>query len=228
MRGSITATIVLGGETATTTQTRTNDGLAGITPTGTPAKAGTLTVRGSTTAGTVTVTTTDITTGDKGVLTWVDALGNLKHRYNVDCTVTEVTTSDSSDSGSGSVGTNTVYTVAVTGGAGDDLPALNSAINISLQVGANITFDFDDMNTFVVTTNVRGVIAFLDATETEKRVIDMDTKGLALWMKASGFPAPITGTPVTHVVFGSGDTSTTSFEPKVLGLYNATYATSGQ
>lgn len=221
MRGTITATVNVGGESATTTQTRTQDGFAGITPTAVPAAAGELTTRTTATVGVITTATAPVATGEKAILTWTDAAGNLKHRYNVDCVVTDVTSS------SGSSGADASYTIAVSGGTGDDLPAAAYDINVALQYDANVTFDFDDMDLFVVTTNVRGVVVFLDATDTEKCVVDMNTQGLAMWLKASGFPAPISGTPVTHALFGSGSTATTNFTPKVLGLYDATYATSG-
>jgi hypothetical protein len=53
--------------------------------------------------------------------------------------------------------------------------------------------------------------------------MDMGAKGIAPWLRNSGFPAPITGTPVTHIVYGSGDLAVaTSFQPKVFALYDAT------
>lgn len=218
MRGTINATVSMGGETASAVQSREEDGFVAITPTGTPAAAGVLSTRTSATEGVIAVASTDVTTGAEAVLTWTDAAGDLKHRYNVDCVVAEV---------AGDSGEDPTYTVTVSGGSGDDLPAEDYDVNVSLQVVANITFDFEDVDVFCVTTNVRGVIAFMDATDTEKCVIDMDTKGIGLWTEDSGFPAPISGTPVTYALLGSGDTSTTNFLPKVLCLYDSTYETSG-
>ena len=215
MKSTINLTVTMAGETSTTSQTRTEDGVAGVTPTCTPAAAGTLTTRSSASAGVITVIDTDVVTGDLAILTWVDALGVLKHRYNVACS--DVT--ETSDSGSDDV--DVTYEVTFTGGAGDDLPDQDEDINISHQTACNVTFDFDDIDTFLVSTNVRGVVVLLDALDTEKCVIDMNTKGVALWLEDSGFPAPISGTPVTHVLVGSGDTSTTSFMPKIIGLYDA-------
>jgi hypothetical protein len=221
MRASIRLSVGVAGETASISQQRTGDGVVGTSPTATPASAGVLTARGSASAGTITIDDTNVTTGEKAVLTWVDVDGNLKHRYNVACTVTETSTSGSgSDSDSESSGGGG-YEVAITGGAGDDLPAQDSAINVGLQASANITFDFDDVDTFLITSNARGVVVCLDSTEVEKLVTDMGEDGIAFWLRSSGFAAPITGTPVTHVVFGSGDTEK-EFTPMVLALYDAT------
>lgn len=209
MQASISATISLAGERGTASETRTGDGVAAITPTIAPADAGTLTTRSSGTAGVITVTSTDLVTGDHGVLTWQDSDANNKHRYNVDLTV---------------AGT----AITFTGGTGDTLPAEDEAINISWQDESAITFDFDKMDTFCVTMNVRGVIVFLDATETEKCVVDMNAGGMAYWCKGAGFPAPMSGTPITHAVYGSGSTTAgTNFLPKVLALYDASVG-SGQ
>ena len=218
MRGTINATLTALGESANSLQTRETDGGVVIAPTGTPAAAGVLSTRTSASAGVIAVASTDVTTGAKAVLTWTDAIGDLKNRYNVDCVVAEV---------AGDSGEDPTYTVTVSGGSGDDLPDEDEDVNVALQVVCNITFDFDDVDTLWVTTNVRGVIVFMDATDTEKCRIDMGTKKLASWLKDSGFPAPISGTPVTYALIGSGDTSTTSFLPKVLCLYDSTYETSG-
>jgi len=205
MRASVSVSISMAGETASTSQSRTEDGLVGVTPTAPHAHTGTLTTRTSATEGVITTTATDLITSDKAVITWVAANGDLKHRYNVNCDNVAA------------------FVVTFSGGAGDDLPAAASSVVIGLQVLANLSFDFDDIDVFVVSCNVRGVVAFLDGTDTEKCVVDMDEDGLALWMRDSGFPEPMTGTIVTHILFGSGDTtSTTSFTPKVLGLYDAT------
>jgi hypothetical protein len=203
MRASISASVTIAGESASLSQTRTADGNAGTTPTAPPASVGELTTRSTASSGVVTTTDTELVTGNLAVLTWTDADGNLKHRYNVACTVA-------------------AFVVTISGGAGDDLPAVSSDINIALQVRASVTFDFDDMDTFAVSMNVRGVVALMDATDAVKLVMDMDAGGLGLWTKDTGFPAPITGTRVTYVLVGSGNTSTTSFLPKVLAMYDAT------
>lgn len=199
---SVSVTCSMAGLTASQSETLTEDGVVGLNPTAAAADAGELTTRSSASAGVITVTSTDLVTGNEGVLTWEDASGNLKHRYNVALTVagTEIT---------------------ISGGAGDDLPAQDSDINIGLQVQANGTFDFDDVEVFCVHANVRGVIAFMDGTDTEKLVMDMDASKIALWKRDSGFPEPMTGTPVTYALFGSGST-TTAFTPKVLALYDST------
>jgi hypothetical protein len=144
-----------------------------------------------------------LVTGEKAVVTWTDANGLLKHRYNVDTSVS-------------------AFVVTISNGTGDDLPTQGDAVVIAFQDSVTFNVDFDDADTFVASTNVRGVLVFMDATETEKFVMDMDTKGVGLWLKDSGFAAPDTGTPITHILVGSGSTSSTVFAPKVLCLYDAT------
>jgi hypothetical protein len=224
MRATVTVSAGLAGETASTAQTRTEDGVVGVNPSATHAVAGVLTTRDSASAGVITATNTDVTTGDKAVLTWAAANGDYKHRYNVECAVAEAAESGSSSS---SEDADVIYDVTFSGGAGDDLPDEDSDVNIGLQIEANITFDFEDVDLFVVSTNVRGVVAFMDGTATEKCVVDMGTNGVALWMRDSGFPAPMSGTPVTKVLVGSGSILTTPatsavFTPKILVLYDAT------
>jgi hypothetical protein len=210
MRATIRLTATLAGETATVNETRTEDGVGGITPSTPAATAGELTTRSSHTNGVITATDHGIVTGNKVIVTWTEVDGTLRNRYNMDATV------------SGTA-------VTVDGGTGTNLPALNSDINIALQVTYNITFDFDAMDTFIVTTNIRGVVAFIDATDTEKCVIDMAANKAAIWMKDAGFPAPMSGDPITYCLVGAGDDSDT-FDPVILALYDATpsYEASGQ
>jgi hypothetical protein len=221
MRAIVNASVSMEGESGSINKTYTQDGGAGITPTLAPALAGFLSGRTSGTVGKISTLDPGITTGDKGVVTWVDASGNLKHRYNVACTVTNVGDESGEFSGEGDV-----FETAITGGAGDDLPALLYDVNLALQESKDVTFDFDSVDTFMTTTNVRGVAAFLDGSNAEKFVIDMAAGSMALWQRATGFPQPATGTPITHVLLGSGDTSTTEFKPKILAIYDAT--TSGE
>jgi len=118
------ATVTIGGLTASTSKTKTKDGAVAVDPTVTPAVAGTLSTRTNDTQGVISCTDTDVTSSDKAVLTWEDASGNLKHRYNVTCAVAEV-------SGSGS---GTEYEGTISSGSGDDLPAEDYTVNIGLQV----------------------------------------------------------------------------------------------
>jgi len=206
------ATVTIGGLTASTSKTKTKDGAVAVDPTVTPAVEGTLSTRTSDTEGVISCTDTDVTSSDKAVLTWVDASGNLKHRYNVTCVVAEV-------SGSGS---GTEYEVTISSGSGDDLPAEDYTVNIGLQVQVNATFDPDDAEVFAVSMNVRGVVALLDGTDTEKRVYDMPAGEMYYYNRDSGEDEPFTGTAVTKILAGSGTTGTTSFLPKILALYDST------
>ncbi len=206
MRATVSVTVGMAGETATSSKTKTQDGVAAATPTATPAAAGTLTTRTSSSAGVVTTDDTTLVTGDVAILTWVDPDDGLtlKHRYNVDCD------------------TVAAYVITFSGGSGDDLPVQGTVVNASKQIDVDMTFDPEDVEVFCVSTNVRGVCVFLDGTDTEKLVTDMGTGEIALWTKVSGFTRPFSGTPITRVLVGSGDTSTTSFLPKILCLYEAT------
>lgn len=207
MRASISTTAVLAGETTTVNQTRDQDGNGGVNPTAVLAVAGTID------AGTIT---TDgdpgIVTGEKAIVTWVDASGNLKHRYNVACTVTDTATSDSE--------ADEIFSIVVTGGTGDTLPTDDYDVVVGRQDTSNIYFDFDDVDTFLVITNVRGVVVFRNVSGETLCVVDMDGRAMAQWTKASGFPAPVDGI-VTHILYAGGDIST-AFSPKVLCLYDST------
>lgn len=211
MQARLTGTATIAGLSATLSQTRTKDAAVGANPTCPPADAGTLTTRTSATAGIITCTAApEVATGQKAILTWTDTTSvrdPYKHRYNVDVTVAVD-------------GAN--YTVTFSGGSGDDLPDEDSTVNVAQQITVELAFDFDYVDTFVVTTNVRGVVVFLDSLSAEKCVIDMPANGFALWILDTGFPAPISGTATTTILVGSGDTSTTSFIPKVLALYDST------
>jgi hypothetical protein len=206
-RASVSLSVSMAGETASTTQSKTQDGIAGVTPTCTPATEGVLTTRTNTTVGVITLAgTTDITSADKVVLTWEDAAGHLKHRYNVAVV---------------KGGVSPANTLTTSSGAGDDLPAALSDINASKQVRANIGFDGDDLEVFAIMANVRGVVACMDGTDGEKKVFDLPAGGMTFWNKDGGITSPITGTAVTYTLSGSGDSSTTNFLPKILALYNA-------
>ena len=83
MRSTVSCTVSMAGETASTTQYREQDGMAGVTPSANHAVAGVLTTRSGDTSGVITTTDTDIVTSDHAVICWLDAAGALKHRYDV-------------------------------------------------------------------------------------------------------------------------------------------------
>ena len=216
-RANINMSLVVAGVSAQVNQSRTDDGYAGLTPSTIPvANAGTLSTRTSASVGVVTTSLTPgVVQGDRAILVWVDSTTNsLKCRYDVLVgAVSGLNVPISSDSNTG----------------GNDLPTSvqATALTIAKQVEQDIHSSFDELDTFLVTTNVAGVVVLRDVSNATLITACMSANGVALWLKDSGFTNPAAGGVCTHALFGSGDTSATGFYPNVVALFDPTLTASG-
>jgi hypothetical protein len=183
----------------------TSDGVAVATPTPPKAAAGVLTTRTDNDTGVVTAAGHGLTTDDTAMLTWIDPTDGVtrKHRYDVDITAVNGAA------------------VSVDIGAGDNLPAAQTVVNIALQVEANVVFDPDDLLVLAITANVRGVIVLVDVDDGIALALDLPAGAMAFWSANSGLTRPVTNKVIDRVRVGAGDVAN-DFLPVVATLYDAT------
>lgn len=159
--------------------------------------AGTLTARGSDTAGTVTTTATPtgVTEGDRADLYWSGGC-----RRGV------------------AVGTVTEKAIAVSGGSGDNLPVQTTAITIVEPMFLDIIVDGDNVDTIMLYTAKLGQFVFVSSGDTEEYAVELPAAGSWEWNEADGFTNPIAGDDIIGVYVSHGDTAAATMRVGI--LYN--------
>jgi hypothetical protein len=152
--------------------------------------AGTLSTRTSDTAGTMTLSGHDISTGDNIDIFWTDANGDLQVAYDA------------------TVGTVAGDSVPFTGASGVVLPAQDYAVIADERVIATIAFDGDDATMFVGWSDRNSHMEFLDSGTLN---IHNQTvvAGEAFDWTGSG-SNPLTGNAVATIAWSNGDSSNTA------------------
>jgi hypothetical protein len=171
------------------------------------AKTGTLTTRTDNTDGELTMSASHgITTGATIDLYWTTGV-----RYGV------------------TVGTVATNAVPISGGAGDNLPADETAITAVVQQSASLSIDGDNAKIIVVavetvdkTIRTAAHVQFRDSTNDEIAEIDLVTNVPQDWDIQGGSANPFTGDPITNIKFSQGGTSTTeTYTLKIIGVQDA-------
>lgn len=164
------------------------DSVERATPTVPAAKSGTLTTRTDANTGTFTMSSGHgFTTGNKVDVFWAGG-----QRRAMDATVT-------GDS------------VVLDGGAGDDLPALNTAVTAMVPVDVPFVVDGDDVIALAAHSPVPGYVVWFDDENTPAAipaatfVVDRTESGL--WASGNGVTNPLDGEITTSVKFSHGSTS---------------------
>lgn len=153
----------------------------------TPATAGTLTTRTDNNTGVVTSTSHGLATNDKVDVYWSDGI-----RYDMDATV------------SGSA-------VTVDGGAGDNLPALSTAVFICKQTTINVDFDGDDVEVLAALCNVRGHLLFEESDGTDIAETELTAGESYSYTSETNATNPFTGDPVGLIKASVGSAATTAY-----------------
>ena len=161
------------------------------------AKSGTLSTRTSDTAGTLTLASGHgIVDADVVDLYWDGG-----RRYGV------------------VVGTVAGDDVPISGGAGDVLPAQDTAITVRVQQQIDTDFVGNLLEAIAALCNQRGHVAFYNETTLELAV-DLAAEELWWWLSGGTAANPLAGKTITHVVVTQASTSATTFRLGV--LYDST------
>ena len=204
---TLSTLINAGGQSISSTTTRTGSGVSGISETLTAAKAGSLTTRTTDTTGVITTTSTHgITDSDRIFIFWDGG-----HRRNITVSAYDV-------------GNKTITFTAATGG-GDVLPAEGTAITVSVKVDMAVTFDGDTLQSLMVHSTQRAVVSF---EETAGGTVQAYTQILTanetyVWHKDQGVLAAtlgLTGNAITNL--RAGNASTTAATLMVVAIYDST------
>lgn len=186
------------GTTSAVSLTRTGDGVGVWTPQVAAGKAGSLTTRTDNDTGVATLSTGHgITTGQKVTVFWEGG-----RRYNMDATVA-------------------VNAVTVDGGAGDNLPAQDTAVVLCVETEVNAAFDPDDLEFLSATGTRRCSIVFVDSTDAVLFAVDLDAAELCAWWSGSGITRPMTGNAVAKILAANGDSSYAA-DFTIAAVYDAT------
>jgi hypothetical protein len=116
----------------------------------------------------------------------------------------------------------TVATNAVTldGGAGDVLPAQDTAVTVCKQVPIDCDFDGDKLEAIVVNSTKRGHAAFEDSADAVLLGQELAANEPWFWAADMGITLPITGNPVDEIKLSNGD-STAASVVKLALVYNS-------
>lgn len=146
--------------------------------------SGTLTTRTSDTAGVITVASHSVTTADKIGIFWTTG---QRHYVTVDST------------------TSTTITFSV--GAGDNLPADESAVTVSKPLELDALVDGDAITGIGVTSNRRNTAVFIDGSDA---IITAKTTAAAqawAWAANTGTASEFAGESLARVLMYNGDTT---------------------
>jgi hypothetical protein len=177
---SVVANIL--GQTTPVQITRSQDGNGQWTPTVPAGNAGTLSTRTDNDTGVATLSTGHgIQNGDK-----VDVFWSGGRRYGMTASVN-------------------VNAVTVDLGAGDNLPAQDTAVVVCKRQVVNAGFDPDDVTVLMVTANRRVSIVFVDAGGATLLALDLGAGECCLWWTNSGIARPMSGNPVATIWAANGD-----------------------
>jgi len=189
-KGTISGSASVAGVNIPFSIERMGNGVWGLDPTSEPAAllpaavAGSLTLWTSNTVGSVTAAGHGLTTADKANIFWGGATPGC--RYGV------------------TVGTVAGDVVPFTAGAGDNLPAEDTAVTIAEVVVIDCAdLDGDKVQIFAVVCDKRAHIAFMDVDEavvgTTTGQSDLSANEPWYWAKESGPANPLSGNPFTHI-----------------------------
>jgi hypothetical protein len=174
------------------TRTVTSDGELLKNPILAPAKVGALTTRTNNTTGELTMDAGHgITTGQRLDLYWLNTDGTRGYRYGI------------------TVGTVATNAVPISSGAGDNLPADETAITAMVPRLETFAYDKDDVVALIAGCQYPAIAVFRDTTPTVLLAAFIDGPNDSyIWDSASGVDSPLTADVVdVYVSHGSADFS---------------------
>jgi hypothetical protein len=120
--------------------------------------------------------------------------------------------------------TITVNSVALEGGAGDDFPDSDTAVNISEQLTIPSEFDGDELAAISATCTTRANVVFQTTGPTAYMAVELsDANDYSFeWDNESNADNPLsegTATPIVSIVASNGDTTAGTLE--MFGVQNA-------
>lgn len=158
--------------------------------------AGTLTARGSDSAGTVTTTNSHtITTGVRADVYWT---GGCRRGVTV--------------------GTVNVKAIPISGGSGDALPLQTTDILIVEPLLLDMAVLGTNVDCLMLYAAKRGQFVFVDDNDAELHQVELPASGSWAWSEDDGFTNPITGDTVAGVYVSHGDAAAATMRVGI--LYN--------
>jgi hypothetical protein len=106
--------------------------------------------------------------------------------------------------------------VTVDGGAGDNLPAQDTAVTVCKVVEGNVDFDGDEMSLLAARSETDGLIVFLDSSDNVLLALDLTAKQMYAWGSTMPVTRPITGNAVDRIRFSHSATSASTMVVLVL------------
>ncbi len=104
----------------------------------------------------------------------------------------------------GMTGTVAGNDITLDGGAGDNLPAEDSAVVVSTPVTINTFVDGDNMTLFGIHATKQASANFKDAGAASISRWHLADNGADAWQYGSGATNPLTGNPVATIVASNG------------------------
>lgn len=202
VQANITADATVNGLSFRRATVVTTDGQLVKSPTLAAAKAGALTTRTNNTSGTLTMAAGhDIDTGDRLDVYWTNPDGTVGRRYGV------------------TVGTVSTNEVPVSGGAGDNLPADETAVRAMVPQLESFSVVAAAMNALLVGCNGPATAVFRDGSGTTVATVEVDSGTNAYqWDSSTGVATPF-GANVADVYLSHGD-SAASLDVSAVALIN--------
>lgn len=169
-------TTVVAGVQSFVNISRSGDGSGVWTPQAPAGSSGSLTTRTDADTGVVTAAGHGITDGDT-----VDVMWSGGRRYGMAATVVD-------------------DEITVDGGAGDALPAEDTAVVVATQVPVNVAFDPDDLVALLLVATAGVSVTFKDAGGVVLANVYLpDAQSACVWFTNSGLDRPMTGNPVASI-----------------------------
>ena len=191
--GSIVKTITLGNEATTSTESWTAGNVMRTPVDLAAGKAAVLTTRTGHTEGTFTTSAAHgYTTATTFAVHWSTGV-----RYGM-----------TASSASGS-------SIALTGGAGDNLPTQTSAVTVCSETILDFVFDGADVKLLVAHSTYAAHVAFRTVTPTVELAVTLVADIAYEWSYGDGFANPLTGDSIVTVVISNGTVYAAKF---VLGV----------
>lgn len=208
INGSISATLNIGGQSLNSLVARSAPGGLAQDVNLPAGLAGTLTTRTDDTHGVLTVSAGHgVEGGDKIDIYWA---GGLRYGVTVDSV------------------TSTTITFGTAGaGAGDNLPAQDTAIVVAVQVTIDEAFDGDDLEMIAAGATLvaggsagRAHLTFLDAGGATLHAVELAGGEAWSWAAGTGAANPLTGNPVASIKATAGTAAATRLQ--IAGIYQST------
>lgn len=152
------------------------------------AKSGTLSTRTDNDTGVITSSAHGITEGQKVSVFWSGG-----SRYNMD------------------VGTVATNTLAIDGGAGDNLPSATTAVTVCVQTEANFAITGNQLQAIAIKGNRRCVVLLSGSDSTVHLPNDLLANEAYTWVNGTT-TNPVSGDTVTKLVIANGETSTLTLQ----------------